>query len=343
MTRIFLFFFLLLLSSYSFAKNIVNVYAWSGEIPAHLIRQFEEKTGITVNFSEFDSNENMYAKLLVSQVPLFDVIQPSHYFVTRLRKQNLLAKLDKTKIPNHKNIAPFFRHLAHDPENSYSVPFYWGTTGLFFNDKVYKMGSIKSWSDLWQKKYRDQLLLLNDPREVFSVALLTLGYSINSANPQELKKAYLRLLQLLPNVKVFTLNSLQAIMVDEDVSIGMAWNGDFFKARQENPHLQFVYPKEGFPIWIECFAIPKGAAHYDNALKFINFMLNAKNSAMASLESGYATTNAAAIAYLPNHIRNNPILYPTPKTLRRGYFQANINREVLINYEKYWTLLKIQN
>ncbi len=321
-------------------ENIVNVYTWSGVIPAATIQQFEKETGIKVNFSTYDSNEVMYAKLRASNNAGYDVIEPSSYYIDRMRRQNMLEKLDKTKLSNFKNINPEFLNQTYDPQSNYSIPFIWGITGIFLNKDYITPNGISRWSDLWNKKYLNQLMLLDDSREVFSMALRVLGYSVNDNDPEHIKQAYIKLKELLPNIKMFS-SAVLSILIDEDATVGMAWNGDSYKANKENTQIKFIYPKDGFVIWVDNFSIPKNAPHRDNAYKFLNFMLRADVAKAIVLDNNFPTANLAAQKLLPNDIRNNPTIYPSRDVLRRGEFQTDVGDNALALYEKYWEQLKI--
>lgn len=326
----------------TFAQDkIVNLYAWTGEIPEQVIRQFEKETGIKVNLSTYENNEVMYTKLRATKNAGYDVVMPSGYFVDRMRKQKMLEKLDKNLLSNWKNLNPRFIKLAYDPTSEYSVPFVWGVTGLFLNDHYFAQGSIKKWSDLWNARYKNQLLLLDDIREVFSMALLALGYSANDTDPQHIKAAYLKLKELMSNVKLFASDTVISIVIDEDAQVGMAWNGDAFKAVQENPHIQFVFPQEGFLIWVDNFVIPQNAPHQETAYRFINFMLRSDIAKTVAMETLYSTTNLTAQQQLPPKIKNNPTIYPSNEILRRGEFQKDVGEETLALFEKYWEALKM--
>lgn len=323
-------------------EKILNVYTWSGVIPESVIQQFEKETGIKVNFSTYDSNEVMYAKLNASKEAGYDVIEPSSYYVDRMRRQNMLEKLDKTKLTNFKNLNPDFLNQPYDPHTTFSIPFIWGVTGIFVNKDYFNPGSIKKWSDLWDKKFQDQLMLLDDSREVFSVALMLSGYSINDNNPEHIKLAYLKMKELIPNIKLFKSDGVITILIDEDATIGMAWNGDLFKAKKENPHLDFIFPEDGFVVWVDNFAIPKDAPHRENAYKFLNFMLRADVAKNTSLYNQFPSPNDAGRKLLPEDIRNNPIVYPPHDVMRRGKFQMDINDEAMEVYEKYWEKFKME-
>lgn len=319
---------------------MVNVYVWGGEIPKTLVRQFEKDTGISVNFSTYDSNETMYTKLKASRNMVYDVVMPSGYFVERMHKQNMLEKLDQTKLSNLKNISEWFTHSAYDPGNQYSAPINWGATGIFYNSKWSKK-TPTSWSDLWHKNWRRELMLLDDAREVFSMALMKLGYSPNDKDPEHIKQAYDALLHLAPNIKMFASDNVQAIIIDSDAIAGSAWNGDAFKARQENKNIQFVYPKEGFVIWVDCLVIPKGAPHLNEAYTFINYVLRPESAKEIALREGHATTNEKGQALLPEHIRNDTTVYPKPEILKRATIQRDVGHDTVAIYNKYWQQLKL--
>jgi spermidine/putrescine transport system substrate-binding protein len=323
------------------ADNIVNIYTWSQEIPSFVITQFENETGIKVNYSSFDSNEIMYAKLRITKNPGYDLVEPSSYYIERMYKQNMLLKLDKSKLSNFTNLDPDFLNRAYDPRSEYSVPFIWGITGIFFNKNYFKTNNTMRWEALLDKKYLNQLMFLDDAREVFSIALLSLGYSINDRDPEHIKHAYLKLKMFMPNVKLFNIDAIVSILIDEDATVGMSWNGDLYKANQENNKLQFVYPKEGFEIWVDNFAILKDAPHQKNAYRFLNYLMRPDIAKAVSLTINYSTANLAARKLMPAEIRNNPVLYPSHEVLQRGEFQKDIGETAYNLVEKYWERLKI--
>ena len=322
-------------------QKILNLYAWTGEIPDSLIRQFEKETGIKVNYTVYESNEIMYAKLRASKNAGYDLIMPSSYFADRMRKQGMLAKLDKTKIPNWKYINTNFLNPPYDPGSEYTSPYIWGVTGIFYNKKYYKPNEITKWTDLWDKRFNDKLMMFDDTREMFSIGLIVLGYSINDNNAAHIKQAYEKLKELIPNVKVFSTETVISIMVDEDANAGMSWNGDALKAMADNPDIKFVFPKDGFVIWVDNFAIPVNAPHKDTAHAFINFMQRPDIARGIVLETSYPTANYAGQQLLPPNIRYNPVAYPSKEVLRRGQYQMDLDDATLELYEKYWDKLKM--
>lgn len=342
MKRFFLFILIMLAPLTLHAKDkVVNIYAWTGEIPDFVVRLFEKKTGIKVNISTYENNEIMYAKMRASKNPGYDLIMPSSYFVDRMSRQGLLEKLDKSRLTNWNNLNPGFLHPAYDPGTNYSVPFIWGITGIFYNRDYFPENSITTWSDFWDPRYYNKLMLLDDTREVFSMALLTLGYSANDKDPAHIREAFLKLKDLMKNVKVFSTDTVVSIIIDEDATVGMAWNGDTFKASLDNKNVKFVFPKEGFVIWVDNFAIPVSAPHKDNAYEFVNFILRPEIAKEIALYTNFPITNLAGQKLLPERIRNNPVVYPPADILKKGQFQTDVGDDTLALFEKYWEELKI--
>lgn len=331
---------LILINSGLAENQVVNIYVWSGYLPDDVIRDFTKETGIRINLSEYDTNETMYAKLKSSPKAGYDIVIPSSYFVDRMSKQGMLHQLDKSKLPNFKNLNPLFLHKPFDPNNDYSVPYLWGATGIVVNKNYFKEGEIQSWKDLWNPKYKDQVMMLSDVREVFGMALLALGYPSNDTDPEHLRLAYLKLKDLLPNIKIFNTDAEQTIYIDEDAILGMGFNGDIHLSQLENPDVQFIYPKEGFVLWVDCLAVTKNAPNLENAYKLINFLMRPDIAKRISLSVGYPLPNAAAMKLLPKEIRDNQTIYPNAQTLSRAQFQVDVGNALPI-YEKYWELLKI--
>jgi spermidine/putrescine transport system substrate-binding protein len=338
--KLFLLFLFIFISFTARAAEVLNVYNWSNYMPDDVIQQFEKETGIDVNYTTYDSNETMYAKLKADPNAGYDIVVPSTYFIDRMQRQDMLKKIDKSKLTNFKHLNPDLLNKPYDPHNNYSIPYLWGTSAIVVNDKYFPKGAITSWADFWSEKLHDQLLLLDDTREVFGMALITLGYSANDTNPQHIQQAYEKLKALLPNVKLFNDEAVQNIYIDEDVTIGMGWTGDIFQANEENPHVQFIYPKEGFIISMDSLAIPKGAQHIENAYKFINFLLRPDIAKKISMEVGYSTPNLTALKMMPKNILNNRIISPDSATLRRGQYQTDVGSTDKV-YEKYLELLKM--
>jgi spermidine/putrescine transport system substrate-binding protein len=320
--------------------KVLNVYNWSDYLPNHLIKQFEKETGITVNYAEFDNNETLYAKIKYTKHANYDVITPSSYLLERMSREGLLHPIDKKQLSNWQHLDPFFLNLSYDPKNQFSVPYLWSSVGIAINTRFHNPKNITKFADLWKDEYRDQLLVLDEWRDTFTVALLKQGDKINSLNPDTIKQAYRTLIDLMPNIRVFNSSAVANMFIDEDITIGLAWGGDTFLASRENPNILYIYPEEGFPISLDCLAIPQHAQHLKEAHQFINFLLRPEIIRQIPPLIGYATPNRTANQSLPEELRHNPIISPNPKILKRGKFQRDLSTANRV-YEKYWERLKI--
>lgn len=322
--------------------KVLNVYTWAGYLSDEVIREFERETGIRINHSTYINNEVLYAKLKANAGGSgYDVIMPSAYFVNRMVQQDLLQEIDPAKITHFKHINPRFLNQAHDPKNRYSVPYLWTATGIVFNQKYHPLPAKLSWAELWKPEYRDCLLILDDVREVSSIALMRLGYSINERTVERIREAFELLKGLMPNVKLFNTDSQRSVYLDEDVTIGMGWNGDLTLAQRENPALRFVYPEEGFMLALDCVAIPKKAANVEGAHLFINFLSRPEIAKKIAMETGFSTANLGAIRLLPEDMRHNEVLYPGDTVMKRAKFPLDVGSMAAV-YEKFFESLKLR-
>lgn len=325
----------------SAASKVVNVYIWNDYLSNAVISQFTKETGIRVDVSEYTNNETMYAKLKATPRSQYDLVIPSSYFIGRMIRQGMLQPIDKSKLTNFKNLRPELLNISFDPDNKYSIPFVWGMVGIVVNTKYYSKDDIVSWQDLWNPKYANQLLMLDDLRDVFAMVMLVLGYPVNDTNPEHIKQAYLKLMQLSSNIKIFSVDAVSVIYTDEDARIGMGNSGDIVVASQENPALKFIFPKEGFTIWMDSLVIVKDAPNLENAYKLIDFLMRPDIAKLTSSNIGYSTPNAAALKLFSKKMQQNPVFNPPAELLKKGFFQTDIDENALRLYSKYWDKVKI--
>lgn len=327
-----------LLSFTSFANQKLYVYNWTEYIPTTLLNQFTRETGIEVIYSTFESNEEMYSKLKLTGGS-YDLVFPSSYYVGKMAKEGMLQKIDHNKLHHIKYITPSLLNKDFDPNNQYSLPYIYGLTGLGVNSAVVDPTRITSWADLWKPEYKGRLLLTNDSREVFHFALLLEGYSPNTTNEQEIKSAYERLKNLIPNVLAFNSDSPEVPYLQGEVDFGMVWNGSAFRATKENPNFQFIYPKEGAIFWMDNYAIPANAKNVEQAYQFIDFMLRPENAKVVIDTMGFSMPNEGVKALLSEEDANNPILFPPEQEIKKGILQSDVGEAIDI-YEKYWNRLR---
>ncbi|WP_256713802.1 MULTISPECIES: ABC transporter substrate-binding protein [unclassified Psychrobacter] len=324
------------------SNETLNLYNWSEYMPQEILDGFEEETGISVNYTTFDSNEAMYAKLkLLDDSSQYDLAVPSTYYVEKMANEGLLQEIDKSKLSNFSNLDTSFTNTKVDPENKYSIPYMWGSTGLAINGDSVDPATVNSWDDLWNPDYKGQVMLTNDVREVFGMALLTLGYSGNSSNPDEIKAAYDKLTALMPNVKTFNSDATRMPYIEGETALGMTWNGEAVMANDEGlTSLVYKYPSEGAILWMDNFVIPKNAKQVDAAHQFIDYLLRPENAKIVSEEIGYASPNVAARELMSDEVKNNPAIYPSKEVLAKAEFQEDVGDEALQVYQQYWDKLK---
>lgn len=342
------------------AQERLYIYNWSEYMPKSVLKDFSKETGIKIIYDTYDSNEEMHEKINSKGASSYDIIVPSTYCVNRMIREGLLQKIDKSKLTNYNNLDKKLLSQAFDAKNDYSIPYLWGTTGISYNPALVNY-EIDSWADLWNKEYKKSVLLNNDMREVFGVALKVLGYSSNSTNPKEIEAAYKKLLELKPNIKMYFSGSQTQIYLQEKVKLGMSFNGEGFMAQEKNEEkkltkmilnpdsiigtkdesrvIKYIYPKEGVLVWMDSLVIPKNAKNVDSAHKFINYLLRPKVAKLITRDIGYASPNLKAIELLDSVIRNNRTIYPTKEDLVNSEFQIDVGN-ALDTYEKYWKMLK---
>ena len=320
-------------------KGQVIVYNWSEYIPQDVLDAFTKETGIKVVYSTFESNEAMFAKVKLLRGKSYDVVVPSGYYVDLLRRDKLAKELDHAKLPNMVNLDPKLMNQEYDPGNKYSLPYMWGVVGIAYNTKHVPEGSITSWSDLLKPEFKNRLILTDDLRDAFGLALRAKGHSINSTDPAAIKAGFEFLAQLKKSVRVFDVTAIKQALIGEEVWLGPIWNGDFLVAKEEKPELAFCFPQEGAVLWSDAFVIPAGAANVDNAYTFINYMLRPEVAVRCMEEYKYSSPNLKAIELLPQELRENRILVPGPEELKNGEFITGIG-DALGEYEKYWERIK---
>ncbi|HCN3200964.1 TPA: extracellular solute-binding protein, partial [Escherichia coli] len=226
-------------------------YNWTEYVPPGLLEQFTKETGIKVIYSTYESNESMYTKLKTYKEGAYDLVVPSTYFISKMSHEGMLQKIDKSKLTHFDNLDPSLLHKSFDPENDYSIPYIWGATAIGINSDEVDVSSITSWADLWKPEYKDSLLLTDDAREVFQMALLKLGYSGNTTDPKEIEEAYKELQKLMPNVLAFNSDNPANPYMQGEVNLGMIWNGSAFIARDAGAPIEMVWPKEGGIFWMD--------------------------------------------------------------------------------------------
>ncbi|MFD1705985.1 PotD/PotF family extracellular solute-binding protein [Siminovitchia sediminis] len=284
-------------------KEEVNIMNWSEYLPPHLIEQFEEETGIKVNYSEISSNEEMIAKLNVSGGE-FDLAVPSTYFIEVLIKEDKLEKINKDNIPHLKNIGEDYLGWEFDPNDDYSLPYMWGTEVIVVNEELVDDEiEVTSYKDLFNPYFKDSLVILDDPRTMLGAMLSMLGYDPNTTKEEEIVAAGEELKKLRPNIKVYDSDNAKNLLISNEVKAGVVYGAEAALAMRENSNIQVIIPEDFLSLWQDNFVIPKGAKNKENAEKFINFSYDPEVSKEITLDHPYVNPNEEAMKLLPDNIR----------------------------------------
>ena len=320
-------------------QETVIVYSWPDYMPEGLLDDFTRETGIKVNYSTYNNNEIMYTKLKLLKGRGYDVLVPSTYMVEKLRNEGLLQPIKKKLLSHYDQLDGALLNKSFDPKNEFSVPYLWGSVGLGINKNNALAAGATSWADLWNRHWQDKLLLLDDMRSVFAIALRLDGHSPNATAPEDIKRAYERLQTLMPNVHLFKSDKPRETFLKGEVEFGTLWSGDAVLAQTQNPAIQYIYPKEGAAFWMDNFVIPARASNPDNAHQFIDYMLRPEVAARCVKALSYATPNLGARKLLEDAIKNNPIIFPPAEVLEKAEFQRDVG-EAMELYLDYWEKLK---
>lgn len=319
-------------------ENVLNVLNWSSYIPDNVIRDFEKETNIKVNYSTYSSNEELLAKVGTSSEGTYDLIFPSDYMVELMIKRNMLEKLDKSQLKNINNLNEKHLNYEYDKNNEYSLPFLMATTVIAYN-KEHIIEDIKSYNDLLNPKYENNIVLIDDQRIVIGAALLANGYDMNSTNKKELDKAEKWLFKLKKNVKAFDSDSPKNFLISNEVDIALIWNAEAALALYENPNIEIVYPEEGIAKSLDNFAIPKGGKHRDNVYKFIDYILRADVMKEIIESYPYKNVNAETEKILSYDYLLNKGANVDDNIIQEGYFVKNIDSHIK-DYDKLWANIK---
>ena len=350
MKKIIAFVLVLVLTAGVFAgcgsKNTLtlNVYNWGeyisdgSEGSFDTVREFEkwyEETygqKVTVNYSTFASNEDMYSKIASGAVS-YDVIVPSDYMIARMAQEGLLLPLDFDNIPNYSQIDEAFRGLYYDPENLYSVPYTYGIVGVIYDANVVDEADTGSWDLLWNEKYSGRILQFNNPRDAFGTAMYKLGIDVNTTDKAAWDQAYQELLTQRPLVYSYVMDEIYNMMESGEAAVGAYYAGDYFTmvdAQADNVDLQFYYPAET-NFYVDAMCIPSCAKNKELAEIFINYMLSEEPAVANALYTYYASPNSAVYeneGYIEEMGDAMEVLYPD-----LGDFSAQYNRLAFRNMD----------
>ncbi|MEI5995185.1 ABC transporter substrate-binding protein [Candidatus Enterococcus mansonii] len=320
--------------------DTLTIYNWGDYIDPDLLRKFEKESGYKVNYETFDSNEAMFTKIQQGGTA-YDITIPSEYMIQKMMKEKMLLPIDHTKLKGLEAIDERFLNLDFDPQNRYSIPYFWGTLGIIYNDKFASEEDIKHWDDLWKPKLKDNVMLIDGAREVLGLSLNSLGYSLNSKNNHELREATNKLNTLTTNVKAIVADEIKMYMINEESAAAVTFSGEAAEMLAGNEHLHYVIPSEGSNLWFDNIVIPKTAKNIKGSYAFINFMLRPENAAQNAEYIGYSTPNKLAKKLLPKEISSDEQFYPNDETIKHLEVYEDIGAKYLGIYNDLFLEFKM--
>jgi len=320
------------------AGQEVNLAIWANYLSPEMQERFTKETGIKVKVSNFSSNEELLAKIQAGASG-YDVAVPSDYMVGVLSKLDLLQPLDGAKIPNKSDLDPQFLKQSFDPENKYSLPYAWSTAGFAVNKELFK-GDLKGWKDLFSNKaLAGKISLLDDVREVTAGALKANGYSVNSTNPDELKKAEATLKDVRKRVKMFRSDTIDAL-VNKEIAVAHSYSSDALQAAAKSGgKIVYMIPEEGGTRAIDNLVVLKSAKNVEAAHKLINFLLSHDaNVSFVTATMGGPVLKSTRES-LPESIKTNSALFPPPTVMSKLEGIHDVGETTRL-YDRLWTEVK---
>ena len=313
----------------------LTVFNWFDYIDENVIKMFEQETGIKVNYTNFTTNEEMFAKLEKGSGS-YDVIFPSDYIIERMIKDDMLAELDLSKMPNVANLVDWCRKPDYDPDCRYSVAYMWGTVGILYNTELVD-GEVTSWGSLFDPAYQRGVFMLDSIRDSFCVGLKYLGYSLNTQDEAALNAVKDLLLKQKEDgiVAGYLVDETKDKMIAGEAAMAVMWSGDALYAMDGNDKLAYVVPEEGSNVWIDGMCIPKSSKNQEAAMKFIDFMCRPDIAEKNQDYIYYSSPVQQVIDGYTDEEKAEEALNPSQEKLDKCEFFHDISDNMSL-YDKIW-------
>lgn len=325
----------------------LNVYNWGEYISngsddsVDVVAAFEKLTGIEVNYTTFDSNESMYAKLK-SGAASYDIVIPSDYMVAKMIAEDMLLPLNYDNIPNFQQINEEYRNPDYDPENAYTVPYMLCTTGIIYNTTMVEQAPT-SWADLWDERYAGNILMFNNSRDAYAIGAFKMGKSINPATTAEVDEVVEELKAQKPLVQAYVMDEIFDKMIGGEAAVGVYYSGDAITMIDDNPELAWVFPEEGSVLSVDCMCIPATSTQQEAAEMFINFMCEVDVGAANAEYIGYTTPMDAVWEVLDEELKYSEIAYPSEEIAAKEQVFTALSDEVNSELDMKWSEMKSYN
>ena len=322
------------------AQEVVNVFNWEDYIDESVLEQFEQETGIHVNYMRFTTNEDMMVQVEANP-GAFDVVFPSDYMVERMLKKDLLHEINYDNIPNAQYILENLRNPGYDPNGAHSIPYMWGTVGILYNTTMVD-DPVDTWGILWNEKYAGNVFMMDSIRDSMGVTLKYLGESVNTRNFVALEAAKEKLIEQkkLGIVKAYQVDETKDKMVAGEAALAVVWSGDAQYAIDLNPDLAYAVPNEGSNVWVDPMVIIKNAKNLENAEKFVDFLCRPDIAQKNCEEIWYSSPNQGAIDLMGEDYTASPVMNPSQDVIDRCEFFNDIDETFMPIYNALWKEVK---
>ena len=317
-------------------KKELNLFTWDGMFPQEVLDAFEKDTGIRINYSNFDYDEDMLSKLSEAEGGDYDLVIADDYIIELAIQQGLVQKLDKSKLSNFSNVNSLYQGQFYDPSDEYTVPYGAGIPLIIYDPALVNL-DIKGYSDLWDPSLKDSVAIIGNYRVIDGIALKTMGESFNTQDLDQIQAAGDKLMELAPNIRLINDNNTQDYIISGEASVPFMYTSQITMALAERPDLKVVYPEEGLGFGIMAGFIPSKAPSSDAAHQFLNYILQPEVSAQCFEYIGYYCTNKAAEPYISEEMHD---LIVVPDTVTEGEAIQNISQEAEDLHGKIWTEFK---
>ena len=314
-------------------SETMTLYTWEGMFPPEVLEGFTKETGIQINYTNFDTDENMLARLEAAKGGDYDVVIADDYIIETVIAEGLAQKLDTGKLQNWGNINPVFQGQFFDPANEYTVPYGSGGQTIVYNPKTVSK-EIRGYADLWDESLKDNVAVIGNYRVVNGMALKVMGESYNTEDPAVIAQAGKKLLELAPNIRLIKNDNLQDDLLSGEVGAAVMYTSQVTLAMLQDPELRVVYPTEGVGFGIMGTFIPSAAPNGDAAHKFIDYVLRPEISAQCFEYMGYYCTNKAAEGHINEAYRSFLTL---PESVTGGEMIQTVSAEAEEAHNKAWT------
>ncbi|MST68096.1 spermidine/putrescine ABC transporter substrate-binding protein [Clostridiales Family XIII bacterium RF-744-FAT-WT-3] len=323
------------------SSGVLYVFSYGDYYDPAIVEEFEKETGIQVIQDTYDTAEELYP-IIENNPSRYDVVCTSDYMIGKMEKEHMLAPLDKSSIPNLKNLDPKYMKKAEafDPGNKYCVPHTCGTMGIIYNSKKAGDVDFNSWDALWNPEMKGQIVMPDSLRDAYVIGLSRRGYDINTENSAQVKEATADLMAQKPLVYKYANDSARDLVADGSAVAGVVWNGEYKYVKGLNKNAEFSVPKEGTEFYIDGWVVPAKAKNKENAMKWINF-LSRGDIAYKNFEYLYYTIpNTAAYKKIDPEDLNNPAIFPTDETLARCHSLTTLSHKGDALYSSEWKKVK---